>query len=222
MKSLATLAVLAILAPLAPGEARADSTPFYYFGPQISSLGAGLEVGARFNDYLGLRIGANGFVYSFNSSSDDIHYNFDVRLASAGAIADVHPFGNGLRLSGGFRWSSNHVDLAAKPNGFITVGGTTFSAAEAGAVEGNLDLNNFAPYAGIGYQGRFLKDRLMLALDLGVLFQGQPEVHLEGTGSLRGDPTFEAAVRREEQDVKDKLQILRFYPVVALTLSYRF
>lgn len=222
MKSLATLAALVLLAPLAPGEARADTTPFYYFGPQISSLGAGLEVGARFNDYLGLRIGANAFVYSFKDSSDDIHYDFDVNLASGGAIFDVHPFGNGFRLSGGFRYGSNNVDLTAKPDGFITVGGTTFSAAEAGAVEGTMDLNNFAPYAGIGYQGQFMKERLMLALDVGVLFQGQPDVNLEGTGILRGDPTFEAAVRREERDVEDKLQILRYYPVIALTLSYRF
>ena len=222
VKSLATLAALVLLAPLAPGAARADSTPFYYFGPQVSSLGAGLEVGARFNDYIGLRVGANGFVYSFKQSSDDIHYDFDVRLASAGAILDLHPFGNGFRLSGGVRYGANRVDLKAKPDGFITVGGTTYSAADAGAVEGDLKLNRFAPYAGFGYQGHFMKDRLMLALDLGVLFQGRPNVHLEGTGILRGDPSFEAAVRREEQDVEDKLLILSYYPVIALTLSYRF
>lgn len=222
MRALAAITALVVLASLAPGQARADSTPYFHIGPQLSSLGAGAEAGLRINDYLGVRIGGNYFAAEFSDSIDDIDYELDFRLASAGAVLDVHPFGGGLRLSGGVRWNGNNVDLTARPNGSITVGGVPFSAAEAGAVKGDLELNSVAPYVGLGYQGSYFKNRLLLALEVGVLFQGRPNVELIGTGTLANDPTFRAAVEREEEDVEDKLKILRFYPVIALTLTYRF
>ncbi len=55
-----------------------------------------------------------------------------------------------------------------------------------------------------------------------MLFQGDPEVDLSASGALANDPTLLAALRREENDLEDDLDFLSFYPVVSLSLTFRF
>ena len=104
----------------------------------------------------------------------------------------------------------------------MTIGGTTFPAAGAGQVTGEIEFNKFAPYLGVGLEGRFFNDRFILGTEAGVLFQGRPRVDLRGDGPLAGDPTFEAALQREEDALRDDLSFFRYYPVVALYAMYRF
>jgi len=222
MRSLALLALSAAALTQLPGDARAESTPYFYLGPQISTLGFGGEAGVRLNDFLGLRAGGNYFSYDGDEEIDDTDYDFDLDLASAGAVLDVHPFGTGFRLTGGFRWNGNGADLTATPNGTITVGDQTFTAAEAGRVTGEIDFNSFAPYTGFGYQGGLFGNRLLLSFDLGVLFQGDPDVDLDGDGTLANDPAFRAELKNEADEIEDELAFLGFYPVAALTATYRF
>ena len=114
-------------------DARADG-PEFFVGPQISTLGFGGEVGVRLNPFLALRGGGNYFAFNFEKKFNKTDYDVDFELASAGALLDVHPLGTGFRISGGFRWNGNNMDLKATPNGSITIGDTTFSAAEAGTL----------------------------------------------------------------------------------------
>lgn len=218
------LLVAALLAAaLSPFQsARAESEPYFYVGPQISTLGFGGEAGVRINDYVGFRIGGNYFSSDLDRDIDGTDYEFDFQLASIGGVLDFHPFGGGFRVSGGLRWNDNGFDLLARPNGSIEIGGTTFTSAEAGTVSGRLDYNKFGPYAGIGYQGGLFDNRLLLAAEIGVFYQGSPDISLSGNGTLANDPTFLAAARRERDEIEDDLSILNFYPVVALTASYRF
>ena len=191
-------------------------------GPTLSTLGIGADVGVRFNDFVGLRVGGNYLSFNVDVKSTDVDYDADFKFASIGGTIDVYPLTRVLRLSAGFRYNGNSVDFSATPNGSITLGGTTFPAAAAGQVNGDLDFNKFAPYVGVGLEGRFIADRLILGAEAGVLFQGRPTVDLRGSGPLAGDPTFEAALRQEEANLEDDLAFLRYYPVFAIYAAYRF
>ena len=63
------------------------------------------------------------------------------------------------------------MDLKAKPNGSIDICGTTFTSVQVSRIDGNVGFNNFAPYAGLGFQSGFFGDRVNFAFDVGVLFQ---------------------------------------------------
>ena len=204
-----------------PEAARAD-TPTFFLGPQISTLGFGGEAGIRFNPFIAIRGGGNYFATEFDTEFTDIEYDVDFQLASAGGVVDIHPLGNGFRLSGGIRWNGNKADLSAKPNGSIEIGGTTFTAAQVSRIEGNVDFNNFAPYAGLGFQSGFFGDRVSIAFDVGVLFQGDPDVDLDAKGSLSNDPNLRRELKEEEDDIEDDLEFLGFYPVAALTVTVHF
>ncbi len=175
---------------LVPGltTARADG-PAIAFGPQISTLGLGGEAGLRFNDFVGLHGGGNYFTLDFDNNVNSTNYAFELDLVSAGGVVDLHPFGGGFRVSGGVRWNGNNASLRATPNGTILIGDTTFTAAQAGSLSGDLDFETFAPLASVGYQGSFFADRVQLSFDLGVLFQGDPNVTLNASGTLANDPT---------------------------------
>ena len=215
------LAVAAISLVSGLSAARADG-PAITFGPQISTLGLGGEAGVRLNDFVGQRGGGNYFTVDFDNNVNSTNYAFELDLASAGGVVDLHPFGGGFRVSGGVRWNGNNASLRATPNGTILIGDTTFTAAQAGSLSGDLDFEAFVPLASVGYQGSFFADRVQLSFDLGVLFQGDPNVTLNASGTLANDPTLLAQLRQEENKIEDELNILGFYPIAALTLTFRF
>src|SRR5690242_11808539 len=64
----------------------------YGVGLNVSTLGIGAEGGYRFDDHFGVRIGANGFTYSFNKTFDSTPYSVDAHLASGGGLIDYYPF----------------------------------------------------------------------------------------------------------------------------------
>ncbi|MFQ5959442.1 MAG: hypothetical protein ACE5LF_08755 [Alphaproteobacteria bacterium] len=222
MRCLISLTLFAILALSGAHPARADSATFFHLGPEVSTLGLGGEAGVRVNDFLGIRVGGNYFETDFDASVASTDYDLDFTLQSAGAVIDVYPFGGGLRLSAGLRWNGNNIDLSVTPTNSIAIGGTTFTAAELGTLSGDLDFDDFAPLAGFGYEAGFLDDRLLLAFGAGVLFQGDPEVDLSATGTLATDASLLAALQREENDIENDLEFLGFYPVLSLSLTFRF
>ena len=120
------------------------------------------------------------------------------------------------------RWNGNSIDLSVTPANSIVIGGTTFTAAQLGTLSGDVDFEDFAPFFGLGYEGDFFDQRVLLAFGAGVLFQGDPEVDLSASGVLANDPALLAALRREENDLEDDLDFLSFYPVVSLSLTFRF
>lgn len=195
--------------------------PHFTIGGNVSTLGFGAELGIRFNDYIGLRGGANYFGFDVTKEYTDIEYTADFQFLSAGGVLDIYPFGRIFRLTGGLRYNGNDIELSTgTPTTNVTVGGQTFSAAQVGKIEAKIDFNTIAPYAGLGFEGILANGHLSLAFDMGVLFQGSPDVDIESNGG--GAPTLAAALQEEADDLEDDLSFLGFYPVVALTASYRF
>ena len=204
------------------GLGYADSGRFAVAG-KLSTLGVGAEVTTRITSNINLRFGANAFSYDYSDKESDIEYDFDLDLLSGSVLLDWYPFHGGFRLSGGVLVNQNELDMEAKPTLSYTIGSKTYTSDEVGTLEGSMDFKAVAPYAGIGWGNAVGKNKkLGFLFDLGVVFQGSPDVELVANGLLTPDPTFQADLAREEQDLKDELDKYKYYPLVAFGINNKY
>jgi opacity protein-like surface antigen len=202
----------------------AAALPYGLFvSPAISTLGLGLEGGARLNENFGLRVGGNWLGFDYDDIKGELDYDAEVTLASLGALVDYHPFGGGFRLSGGLRFNFNKADLDGTPTDDIEIGDQVFSADEVGTLTGDATFDTLAPYLGIGYGATLLEGSLSIGFDLGVMYQGQADVDLDAeSGLLSDDAVLQENLAIEEDEVEDDLEDFIVYPVIGLAVIYRF
>ncbi|MEA1674896.1 hypothetical protein [Nitrospirillum sp. BR 11163] len=221
----ATLALATASFTLATQAQTADPAgwgPLLSVGPEVSTLGLGAEVDARFDDRFGLRLNANGFSFSANHTVRDVRYDGDATLESFGLLADLHPFGDGWRVTAGARLNLNEVDLKGTPrNATYTIHGMTYTASEVGSLNGKIAFNRFAPYVGVGYEGA-VADHWHFGFDLGAMYHGTPKVSLDASGPVTTTPDFESRLDAERQELRDDVKDYSWYPVLSLTVKYVF
>ncbi len=193
-------------------------------GAKISTLGGGVEIAGTITDSLNLRLGLQGFSYDFDDTYSDIDYNADVDFFSGLLLADWFPFNNNFRLSAGVAVNNNELTVTGEPrNGTYNIGGVTYPSALVGALTGTIDFNTVAPYAGIGYGGAFSDTgNWSFSFDLGVLFQGSPNVSYSAAGPLAGNAIFQANLEQERKELEDDLDEYEYYPVLSLGVTYKF
>jgi hypothetical protein len=225
-RKLIVIGSAALLALVAAGNAGAGmfEEVDLSFGVKASTVGVGAEAAWKINDYFVVRGGPNWIGFDTDRKIDDIDYDFDLEFVNGSAFVDVHPFGNGFRISGGAFIGDNTVDLKAKPDGPVEIGDITYSPAAIGTLKGKVDLNTFAPYAGFGWvSGHKKKSGFQFYVDLGMKFGGDPDVKLKSVdGLLSSDPTLLQEIQDEADEIEDDLKLLGFYPVIQLGVTYRF
>lgn len=189
-----------------------------------STLGGGIELERTLSDNLGVRLGANYLQFNGDFTAGDIDYESDVNLQTASGLVDWYPFGGAFRVTGGIMFNGNDADIEASPAGPVTIGNVVYSPQMVGSLKGKVTFNDIAPYAGLGWSsGRTNRSGLSVAFDIGILFQGAPSIEdYHATGPLAGNAAFEAQLAKEVAKVEDELDPYQYYPVVALTLTYRF
>lgn len=190
---------------------------------RASTLGLGLELTAGLTDRLNVRLGGNTFSYGRTFTEDDDEFDLDLKLRSFTALLDVHPFAGGFRLSGGFVANDNEASLTGQATGTYDVGDSTYSASDVGALTGIVDTKKGAAYAGIGFGNAVREGRKFgVVFDMGVVFQGSPNVTLRANGPISGNPGFQADLRQEELNIEDDARQFRYYPVLSFGISYKF
>jgi len=186
-------------------------------------LGAGLTVGLT--EQLNLRGQFNSFSYDFDDEASDIDYDFDLELGSVGAMVDWHPGGGGFRLSAGFYLNDNEVNGTGEPTtATVEIGDAIFDTADVGTLTADLGFDDVAPYLGIGWGNAVGREgRLGIALDIGVLLQGEPDVNFRAVGANPAiQDLIDAEVAQEEAEIQDDIDEFDLYPVITLGLNYRF
>lgn len=219
---------------MAMGVALAVSLPVPAVGggfgvnAKVSTFGVGLEGIFGLTEQLHARLGGNYLDYdpSRTINTSDVDYDPELSLRSGTATLDWYPLGGTFRLFAGLMYNKNDVNVTGKPafSGTISIGGIDFNVADVGELKGDIDFNTAVPYLGVGW-GNALngKGSLRLSFDLGVGYQGSPDVSLKPSNdTLANDPAFQAALSRQEDDLKDKVDKYRYYPIIALGLSYAF
>jgi len=219
---ISTLVGLLLIGLLLGMNAYAEEERFA-LSAKAGTLGVGLEGIARINSRLHGRVAANGFEYDFDRTESDIEYDVEIELLSFSALLDWFPFENTFYLTTGVLANQNEFDLTAKLAGSYKVGDTTYTAAQVGTLTGKMDFNEVAPYVGIGWGNPFEADEdWSFLVDIGVMFQGSPNVDLSVDGTLANNAAFLADLGREEDNLEDEVEELQFYPVVSIGAAYRF
>lgn len=203
--------LIAVAAPAAVAEVG--------FGVKAGTLGVGIEGTFALGGGLNLRAGVNNYTYGYSDSASDINYDIDLELESYALLLDWHPFFGTFKLTAGLLSNKNHVAMRATPTGTVNIGGTPYPPATVGTLRGEIDFKKTAPYAGLGWGNAAGKTRgFGFSAELGVLFQGAPDVTLTSNNPAVPQSDLDAEARDIENDLDD----LKAYPVISLGFSYQF
>ncbi|USI72144.1 hypothetical protein [Sphingomonas morindae] len=218
------LAYPALLLSLAAAPACAlPFAPPITVGVTGGTLGVGPEISYRPLPLIALRASATFLGVNGHGHVSSYRYDGHARLRNFGGSIDLHPFANGFRLSAGLRSTSgNRIRFAGMARTPQTYGGMTFSPEEAGTLSGTIRTRSVSPLATIGYSHSTLSG-LTFGIDGGVMFHGRPRVEdLVATGELGSNPYAQTELARQEQRLRDRVDNYPYYPVVQLSLGYRF
>jgi hypothetical protein len=185
-------------------------------GVRAGTTGLGVDFGWGIAPTLGGRIGLSGMNFNTDVETDDVRYDAKAKIANLNLLLDWSPLGP-FRITGGFIANNNKVDLNGVPTsgGAFIPPGTTLT----GTVTPDKD---FAPYLGVGYGNVWTKG-VNFYFDLGVMFQGSPQVSL--TCQPAGSPSCAAAqgqIAAEQQRVQDELNKFKYYPVLNFGITIGF
>ena len=187
----------------------------------VGSLGPGASVSYSAHPKLNVRLGVNRFDQDFDLEVEEIDYQGEVQLKTVTAMLDWHPWASGFRFSAGLVRNANQITGSAKPaNGSIEFNGQTIDLADAGRVDAEVDFNPTVPYLGLGWGNAAKGGGLSFFTDLGVMFQGRPNVditveHLAEAGLDQSD------VDAEIENMKDEVESYGgLYPVVTIGIAY--
>ncbi len=187
------------------------------------TLGGGLGLTFGVARSLDVRAGFNAANAERTVTSGDIRYNGQLKFQTVGALADWYPFYGAFRLSAGLFYNDNKVNVTAIPNAgsTYTINGNTYSAAQVGSLAGTVRFNQSSPYVGLGFGNPMRGGPWTVMLDLGALYQGSPKVDLSATGAL-ANPQLAADISSARQTAQSDAAKYRWWPVVQLSLGYRF
>ena len=198
------------------------------FSAGVGSTGVGAHVSYPIKPNLNARVGMNYLNYTYSGSSSQADYDFKMKLQTFDVLADYFPMDNGFRLTGGLVYNGNKIDVSVKSNdtSAYVLNGNTYSAAQAGAINGSIDFGKVAPYLGVGWgNAAAVKKGWGFTADLGVMFQGSPKSSLSNSGCTAPSAFCDqlaADVAAEKGNLDSKLSNLNSYPVVRIGASYRF
>lgn len=196
-------------------------------GIKAGTLGGGVELSASFLDNTRLRGGFNYFTYSFDSTISDINYDFETDFNSLSLVFDWHPFGNSFYLSGGAYFNNNSIGVegTVNDNNIPSEISQLPSLSNLVSISGDVEFQPVAPYAGLGWRSNNSEPGWGVAFDLGVLFQGAPDVtnlQVNAPVDVNNVGEVQAFLNEQEEEIEDDLNVFQFYPVVSLMLTYNF
>ncbi len=220
MKFSLRLAAAAVL--LLPALAAAEG---FNVSARASTLGLGLEVGYAINDYVNVRLASNDYSDEYDTTEDDITYNFDLNLKSTALFVDIHPFAGTFRITGGMLDNKNELDGRAEPAGTYEINGVDYDASEVGTLFSNVAIGKSNPlYFGFGWSKGLGNSGFGVGFDIGAVMLGDSSVELSATGPITTtDPNFAANLEAEEDEVENDINSdFEMYPVIAFGITYQF
>lgn len=237
MKKIASAAVLVGVLTLSSFNAQAlPLLPDIAVGVTGGTAGIGGQVTTSIIPFLNIRAQVQGLSLSHSFDKDGVDYQGKLKLFTAGAFLDVYPFTKGPRLSAGLVSNGNKVKLKASCPDTCEIGDLEVTGDQA-RVDGKLDFKSFTPYLGLGFTNPMGGLPFYIGFDAGVLFHGRPKPSLRASGTadvtdaegvtrsnvdLATDAEVQSALSDETVNLADDVKDFKFYPVVQLSLGWRF
>lgn len=213
-------AAFAALLLLASVPAAADSS--FGLGVKAGTLGLGLEGTWRPLPYMDIRIGANLWDYSETGNEAGINYDATLNLDTFYATGNFRFPASPFRVTAGLYQNGNELNLESlNTDGTIEVGDISYPAASVGTVRSTTSFSSTSPYVGVGYDFTVAR-KIGLNLDLGVLWQGDPDVTMTADGPLADNPVFQTSLEQERQQIEDEVSDYKAWPVISLGFVFNF
>lgn len=214
------LALLAAASSILPFAATAEVA----IGGGIGTTGGIIEGQYSFNDYVSVRGNFNTFTYGIDEDYDDVEYDADLDFSNFGAFLDVHPFNNSFMITGGAYFGDKKIEGTGRPTQAVQIGDTVFTPAQIGTLSLDAEADDTAPFIGIGWDNTFrTTGNWGFKIIGGAMFSGEPDVELKSNGGVfSNDPTFQAELEQEEQNIREDIEDFKVYPVVQIGVTYRF
>jgi hypothetical protein len=188
------------------------------------AVGGSIEGQYALSDNFQLRGGYNFFEYGVDDTWDDIAYDGDLDLSTFGAFIDFRPFGGSFFLSAGAFIGDKTLDMTATPTTDVEIGGETFTPEQAGTLNMLGELEETAPFLGLGWDTTFQGSGPWgFKFLLGVMQTGSPEVTLTSSGGiLSNDPDFQEELANEEANLEADVEDYEYYPVIQAGVTFAF
>lgn len=197
----------------------------YNVALKVGTLGVGLDVSTAISENVAVRFNVNGLKYSRTEEIDDIEYDGDLNLLTAGILLDYFPLDNAFRVSGGAYYNGNKFTGIATPTATtnIEINGITYGVNDVGQLDAEITFDKVAPYLGIGWGNDTRTEGLGFSLDIGAMYHGTPKADLDVTVN---NPVLEAQIKNdvaaEKQELLDEIEKYKVYPVVMIGVNYTF
>jgi hypothetical protein len=181
-------------------------------GVRAGTTGVGVDLGGDVIPTLGWRLGVSGMNVNTHVDTNDVRYDAKAKVLTGSLLLDWSPLGP-FRISGGFMPNRNKIDLTGQP-------GSGSSLPAGSSLTGEVKPErSFAPYLGIGY-GNVWTRGVNFYFDLGVMFQGSPQVSLSCQSANPADcAAAQPRLEEERQRVQDKVDRYKYYPVANIGLT---
>jgi len=187
-----------------------------------STLGFGVGFAIPVTENLSGRLSLSKFNHAFQTTSDQINYDANLKLENVAALADWHLFSGITHLTAGLIYNNNAFSMNAVPaSGSFTINGVPYNTTQISSLSADTSFNKIAPYLGFGWSGRASKTGFSFKSDIGVMFQGSPKATLTASNP-NNDPTLAAHVAAEQAKLDSDMENFKLYPVVSVGMAYAF
>lgn len=229
-KAGAVCAAALLLACLAVPSAAAAAAPGFAVALRAGTPGIGLDLDLGLSPMFGVRLGYSAFNIDHSIDTSDVNYSGKLKLSTGTALLDWYPFDGVFHLTAGAAINGTRLDVVGQPSASsYTINGNTYSSSQIGSLTGQLKFgNSVAPYLGFGWGNpAAASGRVHFLLDIGAIYGGTPTVSLSaqcGSAAPPGSAACDQAqadVATERQKLRQKADILRWYPVVSLGIAVR-
>jgi len=197
-------------------------------GIRGGTMGFGLDFSAAASNSVNLRLAYNYLSHADSIKDTDVVYDGTIRIGNVSGLLDWHPFASGFRITVGAISGGPEIDMVGKPTGGVyRIAGSTYSAADLGSLRGTISADNvLTPMIGIGY-GNVTDSarRFTFLLDIGAAYGGRLAVDLGAECRVGLPPTLcmqiKSALQIEIQDLRSRVDAIRWYPVLNIGIGIR-
>ncbi|MCG6930397.1 MAG: hypothetical protein LJE64_07545 [Desulfofustis sp.] len=194
---------------------------------KIGTMGVGGEVSAALFPNTRIRGGFNFLTWTFESTISGIDYDFETEFNSIPVILDLHPFGGSFFISGGVYFNNNSVSVDGfiGPEDFTPAYQAYDFLANQVSLSGDVEFNPLAPYLGFGWRTNSGASGWGFGLELGVLYQGAPDItnlRINAPVDISTTESVRQFLAEQAREIEDELSWFEFYPVASVMFTYHF
>jgi len=200
-------------------------------GADVGTTGIGITAVKKIPGYdnkWGVRVGYHQFSKSYDTTDDNVNYDFDLDLQDFQVMADYHPWNTSFKVTFGAMYNGTEFSGNITPIGGTTYefNGHTYTTSDIGGVNVDVEYDNdIAPYIGIGWDTSFYKPKNSwgFTFNLGVAYYGSAKVNYTPyikNAALRDKIIKDLEV--EKRSLEDDLDDFKYLPYISIGFNYKF